>query len=387
MRKYWLIFAQASTVVLAFLFVLNTFKPHWLPNNERAQPSPLASGPSDKDVVPAPVANGSFRYAVRKAMPAVVSIQTEQSEPAGGGEDPWFRFFFGDKDSEEPKVEQGSGVIVSPDGYVLTNFHVVEGADVLKVSLTDKRSAAAKIVGTDPDSDLALLKIELPNLPAIVIGNSDSLQVGDQVLAIGNPFGVGQTVTSGIISGLGRTQLGINTYENFIQTDAAINPGNSGGALIDLEGRLLGINSAIYSRSGGSMGIGFAIPTSLAMQVMEALRSKGKITRGYIGIDPQELTPELAATFGLADNIRGVIITGLAQHGAAMKAGMRPGDVLLEADGKTMENPGQLLNAVAAMQPGKAYPLVILRQGQRITLEVVPQERPKRNLSNKTTPQ
>jgi S1-C subfamily serine protease len=243
-----------------------------------------------------------------------VSINTSkaaQRHPRSN--DPWFRFFFGDQGDSQPQVGLGSGVIVSTDGYILTNNHVVEGADEIEVTLNDSRHTRGKVIGTDPDTDLAVLKIELDKLPAIVLGNSDELQVGDQVLAIGNPFGVGQTVTSGIVSALGRNQLGINTFENFIQTDAAINPGNSGGALVDINGNLKGINTAIYSRSGGSMGIGFAIPVSIAKQVLGDIVKEGKVTRGWIGVEPNDLSPELAETFGVKADA-GVIITGVLQN-------------------------------------------------------------------------
>ena len=253
----------------------------------------------------------------------------------------------------QPQVGLGSGVIVSPNGYILTNNHVVEGADEIEVILNDSRRAAAKVIGTDPDTDLAVLKIELDKLPVIVLGNSDSLQVGDQVLAIGNPFGVGQTVTSGIVSALGRNQLGINTFENFIQTDAAINPGNSGGALVDTNGNLLGINTAIYSRSGGSMGIGFAIPVSTAKQVLEGIVKDGQVTRGWIGVEPSDLSPELAETFGVTAQ-QGVIITGVLQNGPAAQAGIRPGDVVTDVAGKQVHNVSELLTQVAALKPGTA---------------------------------
>jgi serine protease DegQ len=273
-------------------------------------------------------------------------------------------------------VGLGSGVIVSPDGYILTNNHVVESADEIEVILNDSRRARAKVIGTDPDSDLAVLKIELDRLPTIVLGNSDSLQVGDQVLAIGNPFGVGQTVTSGIVSALGRNQLGINTFENFIQTDAAINPGNSGGALVDISGNLLGINTAIYSRSGGSMGIGFAIPVSTAKLVLEGIVKDGQVTRGWIGVEPNELTPELAQTFGV-EATQGVIITGVLQNGPAAKAGIKPGDVVTAVTGREVHNVAELLTQVASLKPGSAAPFEVQRSSGKIQLQVTPGVRPK----------
>ena len=290
--------------------------------------------------------------------------------------DPWFHFFFGDQIGTQQQTGLGSGVIVSPDGYILTNNHVVEGADQITVTLADSRIAEARIVGTDPETDLAVLKIELDKLPVIVLGNSDHAVVGDTVLAIGNPFGVGQTVTSGIISALGRSELGINTFENFIQTDAAINPGNSGGALVDVEGNLLGINTAIYSRSGGSMGIGFAIPVSTAKIVMDGLVKDGKVTRGWIGVEPNELSPELAETFGVAGANAGVIITGVLQGGPAARAGMLPGDVIVQVDEQRVRNVAEMMTAVASLQPGQRADFEILRNGQSMTLNIVPSERP-----------
>jgi len=267
-------------------------------------------------------------------------------------------------------------VIVSPSGYILTNNHVVEGADAIEVILNDARRTKAKVIGTDPDTDLAILKIDLDKLPVIVLGNSDQLQVGDQVLAIGNPFGVGQTVTSGIVSALGRNQLGINTFENFIQTDAAINPGNSGGALVDTTGNLLGINTAIYSRSGGSMGIGFAIPVSTAKMVLEGIVKDGQITRGWIGVEPQDLTPELAETFGVKTR-DGVMITGVLQRGPAAQAGIKPGDVVTQVATTPVKDVNGLLGAVAALQPGSPARFTVQRKEEQLVVEVTPGVRPK----------
>jgi Do/DeqQ family serine protease len=270
----------------------------------------------------------------------------------------------------------GSGVIVSPSGYILTNNHVVEGADEIEVILNDNRRAIAKVIGTDPDSDLAVLKIPLDRLPAIIFGDSSALQVGDQVLAIGNPFGVGQTVTGGIVSALGRNQLGINTFENFIQTDAAINPGNSGGALVDTSGNLLGINTAIYSRSGGSMGIGFAIPISTAKMVLEGIVKEGQVTRGWIGVESNEITAELAQTFGVAAK-QGVIITGVLQNGPAAKGGMKPGDVVTRVAAQDIHNVAELLSTVAALRPGTSALFEVQRAQGQTALQIVPGLRPK----------
>jgi Do/DeqQ family serine protease len=324
----------------------------------------------------AEVPPGSLRVAAQKASAAVVSISTSQAAKKNpNANDPWFKFFYGDQGAE-PQGGLGSGVIVSQSGYILTNNHVVEEADEIEVILNDSRHAKAKVIGTDPDSDLAVLKINLDKLPTIVLGNSDALQVGDQVLAIGNPFGVGQTVTSGIVSALGRNQLGINTFENFIQTDAAINPGNSGGALVDTNGNLLGINTAIYSRSGGSMGIGFAIPVSTAKQVLEGLVKDGHVTRGWIGVEPNDLSPELAETFN-TKLTEGVIITGVLQNGPAAKAGVKPGDVIEAIGERKIGDVTQLLAVVSSLKPGTAAHFTIDRKSQKMELEVTPGERPK----------
>jgi serine protease DegQ len=378
MRRIWLIFSQAVTVLLAAWFVVATLKPELL--NRKPQLSggsvPTIEAPA-ASVVAVPV--GSYRAAAQKASAAVVSISVIKASKNPNANDPWFRFFFGDR-GQEPQGGLGSGVIVSPDGYILTNNHVVEGGDEIEVTLNDTRRAKAKVIGTDPDSDLAVLKIELDKLPVIVLGSSDALQVGDQVLAIGNPFGVGQTVTGGIVSALGRNQLGINTFENFIQTDAAINPGNSGGALVDVNGNLLGINTAIYSRSGGSMGIGFAIPVSTAKQVMEGIVKDGVVTRGWIGVEPQELTPELAETFNIKMNKNtqgGVIITGVLQNGPAAQAGIKPGDVITTIAGKDVHSVSELLSNVAALKPGMPAKLTVQRADKSIELNVSPGTRPR----------
>ena len=321
---------------------------------------------------------GSYSPAAKLASPAVVSIATTQAiAPAHPLQnDPWFRFFYGDREDETPQQGLGSGVIVSPEGYILTNNHVIEGAAEIQVTLSDSRRTTAQLIGADPDTDLAILRIKLDRLPVITLGNSDTAQVGDRVLAIGNPFGVGQTVTSGIVSALGRNQLGINTFENFIQTDAAINPGNSGGALVDVNGNLIGINTAIYSRSGGNMGIGFAIPVSTARQVLEGIVRDGQVVRGWVGIEPMELTAELAETFGLKQT-EGVIVTGVLQSGPAANAGLRPGDLLLKVAGQPVKNVGELLTQIAALTPGKPAKLEVVRRNQTLTLDVTPAQRPK----------
>ena len=375
MKRHWLLFSQVVTVLVAAWFVVATLKPEWL--NARMNTSGAVSVFEAPSLAPGAVMPGSYSPAARKAAPAVVSIATRQAASKNPRRnDPWFRFFNDDTDDEEAQAGLGSGVIVSPEGYILTNNHVVEGADEIEVTLSDSRRAIAKVIGTDPDTDLAILRINLDKLPVIVWGNSDAAQVGDRVLAIGNPFGVGQTVTSGIISALGRNQLGINTFENFIQTDAAINPGNSGGALVDVNGNLLGINTAIYSRSGGNMGIGFAIPVSTARQVLEGIVKDGQVVRGWLGVEPLEITPELAETFGLKQT-EGVIVTGVLQGGPAAKAGVKPGDIITRVAGQDIGNVSELLTRIAALTPGKQAKIDVMRRNDALTLDVVPAQRPK----------
>jgi Do/DeqQ family serine protease len=375
MKKTWLLFSQTVTVLLAIYFVVATLKPQWLDRKPRlSSVVPVLEAPSSTSTTGTPV--GSFREAAHTASAAVVSISTSKAPiRSPQSRDPWFRFFFGDQEEQQQRQSGlGSGVIVSPTGYLLTNNHVIEGADEIEVTFNDGRQTKARVIGTDPETDLAVLKVEMEGLPAIILGNSEELQVGDQVLAIGNPFGVGKTVTSGIVSALGRTQLGINTFENFIQTDAAINPGNSGGALVDVNGHLMGINTAIYSRSGGSMGIGFAIPTSTAKSVMEAIVQDGQVTRGWIGVEPQELNAELAETFGVQTNT-GVIVTGVMQNGPAAQAGLRPGDVIRAVNSKPVKTVPELLSTVAALKPGEAAELKIVRRQEESNLTVIPGRR------------
>ena len=378
MKRYWLLFSQVVTVLFAVWFVLVTLKPEWLNRRPSLQGVTLLEAPSN---APGTVMPGSLSPAAKSAAPAVVSIVTTQARTSHPlANDPWFRFFYGDREDDSPQMGLGSGVIVSPEGYILTNNHVVEGAQEIEVTLSDSRRTTAKVIGTDPDTDLAVLRITLDRLPVIAMGNSDTVQVGDKVLAIGNPFGVGQTVTGGIISALGRNQLGINTFENFIQTDAAINPGNSGGALVDVNGSLLGINTAIYSRSGGNMGIGFAIPVNTARQVLDGLVRNGQVTRGWIGVEPVELNSDLAETFGIQQT-EGVIITGVLQNGPAFKAGLKPGDVLLAVGEKDVRNVSELLTLIAAQTPGTAVKMRIKRRNADMTLEVTPAQRPAAKLN------
>ena len=377
MRKTWLIFSQTVTVAVALLFVVATFKPEWLgrsPGRMLPQIVSIATAPNTAaaSLPPSASATGAgYRAAAQRAAPAIVSIVASKVSPRHAQADyPWFRFFFGERGpQDQPQRGLGSGVIVSPEGYLITNNHVVDGADDIEVQLADGRLAQAKLVGTDPDSDVAVLKISLDKLPVITFGNTDQLQVGDAVLAIGNPFGVGQTVTAGIVSALGRNQLGINTFENFIQTDAAINPGNSGGALVDAAGNLVGINTAIFSKSGGSLGIGFAIPANTARMVMESLVRDGSVARGWIGVEPRDLTPEMAETLRLPVK-SGVLITGVLQNGPAGSGGMRPGDVVVRIADQNIANTAQLFNAVAALKPGSAATIAVQRGERALELKV-----------------
>ncbi len=382
MRRLWLLFAQTVTIGLAIWFIVASLKPEWAGRLLDASPQAPAL-PQATDLLQAPASatpgRGSYREGARRAMPAVVNIYTtkEARQPRNPFmDDPLFRRFFGDQPQEERQFSLGSGVIVSPRGYILTNNHVIETADEIEVALADGRKSAAKVVGADPETDLAVIKIGLPNLPAITIGHAEQAKVGDVVLAIGNPFGVGQTVTMGIISALGRNHLGINTFENFIQTDAAINPGNSGGALTDSDGNLLGINTAIYSRSGGSLGIGFAIPATTVKTVMDSIIATGQVVRGWIGVEPQDITPELAESFGLKRK-SGAIIAGVLKDGPADRAGMRPGDILVAVEGKPVADTTALLNLIAQLKPGSKARLTVVRKSREATLDIVVGKRPK----------
>ena len=324
----------------------------------------------------------SYSDAARRALPSVVHIFTSKQMKVPRHplfDDPLFRRFFGDNLPNQTQRQSGlgSGVIVSPDGYILTNNHVVEAADEIEVALNDGRKFKAKTVGTDPDSDLAVLRIETGvKLPAITIAAAEGVRVGDVVLAIGNPFGVGQTVTMGIVSAQGRSHLGINTFENFIQTDAAINPGNSGGALVDSNGNLIGINTAIYSQSGGSLGIGFAIPMSLARNVMEQIIKTGTVTRGWIGVEVQEITPELAESFSLPAN-HGALIAGVMRGSPADRAGIRPGDVLTAVQGKVVGDPQSMIENIAGLTPGQGAQIHVRRNQKDFDLQVEIGKRPK----------
>lgn len=378
-KKLWLIFTQTVTICLALVFVLRSLYPELfikkdLPHTvKQSEPTVTTS------------LSNSYSHAAKKAMPSVVNIFTSKKSPNNPHQrfldDPTFRQFFGDQFDEQdsqpqPENSLGSGVIVSQKGLILTNNHVIAAADEIEVALTDGRKMSAKVVGTDPDTDLALIQVNAENLPAITFASSETINVGDVVLAIGNPFGVGQTVTQGIVSALGRNHLGINIYENFIQTDASINPGNSGGALIDTQGNLVGVNSAIYSRSGGSMGIGFAIPASLARQVTEQIVAQGNVTRGWIGIEAQDITPELAESFKLKLT-QGALIAGVLHGSPADKAGLRAGDILLEIEGNPVTDSNSMLNLIAVLKPNQKATLKIARNEKSINIPILIAKRPK----------
>ena len=383
MRRLWLIFAQTCTVCLAVLFVVSTLKPDWISRVGRATSVVLVQeqvtpAGATHEASPAPHQN-SYALAVKKAIPAVVNLYSAKENRARHPmfADPILRRFFGQQDPGPQKTfSLGSGVIVSEQGYVLTNNHVIDGGDVIELVTNDGRKLSAKVVGTDPDTDLAVLKVDADKLPAITLGDDGALQVGDAVLAIGNPFGVTNTVTSGIVSALGRNQLGINQFENFIQTDAAINPGNSGGALIDTNGNLVGINTAIYSRTGGTMGIGFAIPVSLAKPVMEQIIQSGQVTRGYIGVGFAELTPEMMRVLD-AKTDKGAVIGHVVPGGPADKAGLRRGDIVVAINNRPTGDVTALRNQISDLPPGSRAPIKVARGPSEVTLEVEVAKRPR----------
>jgi len=385
MHKLWLIFAQTATVCLAMLFVISTMRPELLPwsmhnNAVNGGVVTLKQVTPDKESDLNSVLNiNSFSGVTKKVMPSVVSVFTSQEvkvSPHPIFNNPNFRDLLGLGDQFEERTKRktglGSGVIISPEGYILTNHHVIAAADEIEVALNDGRNAKAIIIGSDPETDLAVIKIDMKGLPSITFGHSDQAEVGDIVLAIGNP---GQTVTMGIISALGRT-LGINTYENFIQTDAAINPGNSGGALVDIKGNLIGINTLIYSRSGGSLGIGLSIPTIVAKKIMEQIIQTGNVTRGYIGVEVQDLTKGLAESFRLTST-KGALISGVRPEGPADKAGIKRGDILIAVEGKPVTNSSDMLNLIAALSPGQTATLMVLRNQEEKPFKIRVDKRPK----------
>lgn len=388
-ERLWLVFTQTVTVCLAVVFTLSVLRPEWLSyvglemqtsgsasatRHSALGGRSLSNNPAETDL-PAD-AIGSFATAAARAIPAVVNIVTEESNEPGLGPLtlPFARGRSTDLDGT-PLTSLGSGVIVDTSGLILTNSHVVDSALSYEVLLADGRRLSASLLGNDPETDLALLQTDVGELPAITLRANDDARVGDPVLAIGNPFGVGQTVTMGIISALGRDRLGINTFENFIQTDAAINPGNSGGALVDSNGRLLGINTAIYSRTGGSLGIGFAIPVATARDVMSQLRDHGSVVRGFIGVEPQDITPELAQAFQLARE-SGAFISGIVTDGPADQAGVEIGDIVLSVQGNPVASTSKMLDLVASLKPASTVAFTLLRQGREIDIAIEVGTRP-----------
>jgi len=330
----------------------------------------------------------SYANAVAAAAPAVANLYTtkviEKTEQQPLSKDPLFQRFFSDNLPRQRRMESslGSAVIMSSEGYLLTNNHVTANAEQIVVALKDGRETLARVIGSDPETDLAVLKIDLADLPAITLGHSDRIRVGDVTLAIGNPFGVGQTVTMGIISATGRNQLGLNTYEDFIQTDAAINRGNSGGALVDADGNLIGINTAIISESGGSQGIGFAIPVKLALEVMKSIIEHGQVIRGWLGVEVQSLTQELAESFG-QEGRPGIVVAGVYRDGPAARAGLQPGDLILSIDGVQSADGRSSMNQVARARPGENIDIDILRNGKPLTLTAEVGMRPPVNAAPK----
>ena len=381
LRRFWLLFAQVATICLAVLFVVATLRPDLLVRFTGKNNVVLIE--ESPTTITAPRIE-SLADAARKAAPSVVNIHTskEMRQRNTMLDDPVLRRFFPGLSEGEPRRTNslGSGVIVSNDGYILTNNHVIEGADDIQLVLADGRRMRASVRGSDPESDLAVLKTEGTDLPAITFANPEKIQVGDGVLAIGSPFGISNSVTHGIVSALGRNHLGINRFEDFIQTDAAVNPGNSGGALVDTSGNLIGINSAFYSQSGGSQGIGFAIPVSIAKTVLEQIIKDGEVTRGWLGIEPQELTPELASTLALP-GADGVLIRAVLKSGPADRAGVQARDVVLEIDGKATHDVTSLLAQIAALTPGTQTRLKVLRERKSVEVEVTVGKRPKVRVS------
>jgi serine protease DegQ len=382
MRKLWLVFAQAVTVTLAALFVVSLVKPDWLAWRAQVVEVRESVAGGTAVVQPATGARLSFSDAAKRAIPAVVNIsatrQVKRRNPLL--EDPAFQRFFGDRFNLPPETQLslGSGVIVSREGYILTNDHVVDGVTDIQVTLNDGRTLAGKIVGTDTETDLAVVRVSATGLTPITFGQSDRAQVGDVVLAIGDPFSVGQTVTMGIVSAVGREIGSANPFGSFIQTDAAINPGNSGGALVDTAGNLIGINTLIFSRSGGYQGIGFAIPVSLAKRVMEQIIETGTVTRGWFGVDVADITPELAESLGLKGT-RGAIVGAIERGSPAEKGGMKLGDVIMSIGGRATGDVSTALNAIAEVPPGKSVSVKVLRRNQELSLDVMVGKRRPRN--------
>ena len=394
LKQLWLVFAQVCTICVAILFTVSTLRPEWLARSGGVLPSsasgaliapaamPVANSASKGTIAVGTQQASSFSDAAKRAQPSVVKIATSsqrrKSHPMM--DDPTFQRFFG-KQREESNAQQmlgeGSGVIVRADGYILTNNHVVEGSQQIQVELTDKRVFPAKVIGIDPESDLAVIKIEGEQFPAIDFADSQALQVADVVLAIGNPFGVfGNTVTMGIVSALGRTQVSESSpFESFIQTDAAINQGNSGGALVNTKGELVGINSSIFTRTGDFSGIGFAIPSALARPIMEQLIATGEVKRGYLGVNLGAITPDIAARLSLRD-AKGAFVGAVIDGAPGSRAGLRVNDVIVEINGKATLDRTEAVNTIALASPEQTIPLKIIRQGEMLDIKVTLGKRP-----------
>ncbi|TAG00101.1 MAG: PDZ domain-containing protein [Betaproteobacteria bacterium] len=400
MTRLWLVFAQVCTVCLAVLFTVSALRPEWLSR------VPFVSAPTAPPAVnTAPIAapakidssttnasiRGGFADAAGRALPSVVKIATSAERKFRHPflDDPTFQRFFGrdrngrgnggnDENSQQMRGE-GSGVIVRKDGYILTNNHVVEGAQRILVELSDKRVLPAKIVGTDPETDLAVIKIDGDNFPAVGFGDSRLLQAGEIVLAIGNPFGVfGNTVTMGIVSAVGRTQIGEGSpFESFIQTDAAINQGNSGGALVSAGGELIGINTSIFTRTGDFSGIGFAIPTAIAVPIMEQLIATGEVKRGYLGASLGSVSAEIAERLALKETT-GAYVDAVVDGGPGARAGLRPNDVIVEVNGRAVKDRPEAINTIAGISPGQTVELKLRRRGELIEIKVTLDKRPNR---------
>ena len=391
-RRLWLLFAQTATIAMALLFIVETLRPEWLLMQRPASTVTIRQAPSLSGAT-VPVFNtdrqNSYSEAVRLAMPAVVSININgegRNSRAALADDPRQRRTPNHRQPDRqpgrrldsvPERTLASGVIVSKDGYILTNRHVIEGGEDIEVLLSDGRSASAKVVGSDAETDIAVLKVDLDDLPVITFGRIEAARVGDVVLAIGNPFGVGQTVTMGIISALGRNHLNLTNFENYIQTDAAINPGNSGGALVNANGDLIGINSAIYAKaSGGSLGIGFAVPVSTAKEVLESIIANGQVIRGYIGVEPQDIVPSDASAWTYGRK-KGALISGVNRNGPADLAGVKPGDILVAVDDQPITDTMTMLDAIARLKPGTTARLKLIRKKEEIDLSVKAAARPR----------
>lgn len=383
LKKSWFVFTQATTILVLVLVVIGLLnliwhpawlaKLNWFGHKRSDLPTLVVEQvlpPPSSLVGPTPVQG--YRIAAQHTLPAMVNIYTTKQLNSSTLNDSLPPQSPGGKNTVN---SLGSGVILSKAGYIVTNYHVVEAAGIIQVALADNRHFEATLVGSDPETDLAVLHIEADNLHPIVFGHIENMQVGDVVLAAGNPFGVGQTLTMGIVSALGRNKLGISTFENFIQTDAAINPGNSGGALVNIFGELVGINSAIYSKNGGSQGIGFAIPENTVRQVVEQLIKRGSVIRGWIGVAAQDITPALANSFNLGD-VQGALVTSVISQSPADQAGLRPGDIITQLDKVQIQNTTIMLAQIAAQTPGKKVQLRLQRAGEELVSDLVIAERP-----------